>query len=51
MVDETRYPWPGTALLVHHPASPAIVALILLELIATPILLWMHFRLLSGGAM
>ncbi len=40
-----------TAALVHYPPSPAIVAAILLELIPTPMLLWMHTRLLSVGAL
>lgn len=34
------------AALVHYPASPIIIAVILLELIPPPIMWWMHAKLM-----
>lgn len=39
------------AALVHYPPSPILIAAILLELVPTPALLWMHARLVASGAL
>lgn len=37
------------AALVHYAPTPAIIAVVLLELLPTPILWWMHARLSAAG--
>ncbi|MEL6655510.1 MAG: DUF4345 family protein [Bacteroidota bacterium] len=39
------------ASLINYSPTPAIVAVILLELLPTPLLWWMHNRLLDSGSL
>lgn len=39
------------AALVHYPPSAVLIAVILLELVPTPLLYWMHGRLLASGSL
>ena len=36
--------------LINYPASPILIAVILLELIPTPIMWWMHNKLMNEGS-
>ena len=39
------------AALINYPATPFLIFLILIELIPTVIMLWMHNKLLSSGSL